>query len=92
MPSAVPALSSPACRPPSSSQKPPPPTLMPFVSSSSKEPMSKASAALTSPLGGIRGGEYWQGKESRVTNGLPAEMKILAFVCLFIRAASEAST
>ena len=28
----------------------------PFVSSSSNEPMSKASAALTSPLGGIRGG------------------------------------
>lgn len=31
---------------------------MPLVSSSSKEPMSKASAAFTSPLGGIKGGEY----------------------------------
>lgn len=34
-------------------------TLMPLVSSSSKEPMSKASAAFTSPRGGIKGGEYW---------------------------------
>ncbi len=33
-------------------------TLIPLVSSSSKEPMSKASAALTSPLGGMRGGGY----------------------------------
>lgn len=33
-------------------------TLMPLVSSSSKEPMSNASAAFTSPLGGIKGGEY----------------------------------
>ena len=32
---------------------------LPFVSSSSKEPMSKASAALTSPRGGIRGGGYF---------------------------------
>lgn len=32
--------------------------MMPLVSSSSKEPMSKASAAFTSPLGGIKGGEY----------------------------------
>ena len=31
-------------------------TLIPFVSSESNEPMSKASAALTSPLGGMRGG------------------------------------
>ena len=31
----------------------------PLVSSSSKDPMSKASAALTSPLGGIRGGGYF---------------------------------
>ena len=31
----------------------------PFVSSSSKEPMSKASAALTSPRGGMRGGGYF---------------------------------
>ena len=31
-------------------------TLIFFVSSSSKFPMSKASAALTSPLGGMRGG------------------------------------
>ena len=34
-------------------------TLIPFTSSSSKEPMSKASAALTSPLGGIKGGGYF---------------------------------
>ncbi len=41
-------------------------TLMPLVSSSSKEPMSKASAAFTSPLGGIKGGEYCrQGTEER---------------------------
>lgn len=33
-------------------------TLMPLVSSSSNEPISKASAALTSPRGGIRGGGY----------------------------------
>lgn len=33
-------------------------TLMYFVSSSSNEPMSKASAALTSPRGGMRGGGY----------------------------------
>lgn len=33
-------------------------TLIPFVSSSSKEPMSKASAAFTSPRGGISGGGY----------------------------------
>lgn len=32
---------------------------MPLVSSSSNEPMSNASAALTSPLGGIRGGVYF---------------------------------
>lgn len=38
-------------------------TLMPLVSSSSKEPMSKASAAFTSPLGGIKGGEYYRGRE-----------------------------
>jgi len=31
-------------------------TLIPFVSSSSKFPISKASAALTSPRGGINGG------------------------------------
>lgn len=35
-----------------------PGTLIPFVSSSSKEPMSKASAAFTSPRGGISGGGY----------------------------------
>lgn len=35
-----------------------PSTLIPFVSSSSKEPMSKASAAFTSPRGGISGGGY----------------------------------
>lgn len=34
-------------------------SLIPFVSSSSKEPMSKASAALTSPRGGIKGGVYF---------------------------------
>ena len=34
-------------------------TLIPFVSSSSNDPMSKASAALTSPLGGINGGGYF---------------------------------
>jgi len=34
-------------------------TLIPFVSSSSKDPMSKASAALTSPRGGINGGGYF---------------------------------
>lgn len=34
-------------------------TLMPLVSSSSNEPISKASAAFTSPLGGIRGGVYF---------------------------------
>uniref|UniRef100_A0A6B0UZ86 Putative secreted protein n=1 Tax=Ixodes ricinus TaxID=34613 RepID=A0A6B0UZ86_IXORI len=34
-------------------------SLIPLVSSSSKEPMSKASAAFTSPLGGIRGGGYF---------------------------------
>lgn len=33
--------------------------LAPFVSSSSKEPISKASAALTSPRGGINGGGYF---------------------------------
>lgn len=38
-------------------------TLMPLVSSSSKEPMSKASAAFTSPLGGIKGGEYCRRRE-----------------------------
>lgn len=38
-------------------------TLMPLVSSSSKEPMSKASAAFTSPLGGIKGGEYYRRRE-----------------------------
>lgn len=32
---------------------------MPLVSSSSNEPISNASAALTSPLGGIRGGVYF---------------------------------
>lgn len=36
---------------------------MPLVSSSSKEPMSKASAAFTSPLGGINGGEYYRRRE-----------------------------
>ena len=39
--------------------RPPHLTLMPLVSSSSKEPMSKASAALTSPLGGMSGGGYF---------------------------------
>lgn len=34
-------------------------TLIPLVSSSSNEPMSKASAALTSPRGGISGGVYF---------------------------------
>lgn len=34
-------------------------SLMPLVSSSSKEPISKASAAFTSPLGGMRGGVYF---------------------------------
>ena len=34
-------------------------TLIPFVSSSSKLPMSKASAALTSPRGGMSGGVYF---------------------------------
>lgn len=34
-------------------------TLMPLVSSSSKLPISKASAALTSPLGGTMGGVYF---------------------------------
>ena len=34
-------------------------TLIPFVSSSSKFPISKASAALTSPRGGMRGGGYF---------------------------------
>ena len=33
---------------------------MPLVSSSSKDPISKASAALTSPLGGIKGGVYYR--------------------------------
>ena len=32
-------------------------TLMPLVSTSSKFPMSKVSAAFTSPLGGNKGGE-----------------------------------
>lgn len=32
---------------------------MPLVSSSSNEPISNASAAFTSPLGGIRGGVYF---------------------------------
>jgi len=31
-------------------------TLMPFTSSSLKDPMSKVSAAFTSPLGGTKGG------------------------------------
>lgn len=39
-------------------------TLMPLVSSSSNEPMSKASAALTSPRGGIKGGGYWKMQRS----------------------------
>lgn len=48
-----------ACHPcPPTAQPLRPGTLMPFVSSSSKEPMSKASAAFTSPRGGIRGGGY----------------------------------
>uniref|UniRef100_A0A182V7F3 Uncharacterized protein n=1 Tax=Anopheles merus TaxID=30066 RepID=A0A182V7F3_ANOME len=34
-------------------------SLMPLVSSSSNEPMSNASAAFTSPLGGISGGVYF---------------------------------
>lgn len=38
-----------------------------LVSSSSKLPMSKASAALTSPLGGMRGGSNWGGHERPVT-------------------------
>ena len=33
-----------------------PPTLTPLTSSSSNEPMSNASAAFTSPRGGISGG------------------------------------
>ena len=33
-------------------------TLMPLTSSSSNEPISNASAALTSPLGGTSGGGY----------------------------------
>lgn len=41
-------------------------TLMPLVSSSSNEPMSKASAALTSPRGGIKGGGYWKSQRRRV--------------------------
>lgn len=41
-------------------------TLMPLVSSSSKEPMSNASAAFTSPLGGIKGGEYCREGRTRV--------------------------
>ena len=40
-------------------------TLIPFTSSSSKEPMSKASAAFTSPLGGINGGGYWERERIR---------------------------
>ncbi len=35
------------------------PTFIPLVSSSSNEPISKASAALTSPRGGISGGGYF---------------------------------
>jgi len=34
-------------------------TFMPLVSSSSNEPISNASAALTSPRGGMRGGGYF---------------------------------
>jgi len=34
--------------------------LIPLTSSSSNEPISKASAALTSPLGGIKGGGYYE--------------------------------
>ena len=41
-------------------------TLMPLVSSSSNEPMSKASAALTSPRGGIKGGGYWKSQRRKV--------------------------
>ena len=33
--------------------------IIPFVSSSSKDPISKASAAFTSPLGGMSGGGYF---------------------------------
>lgn len=36
---------------------------MPFVSSSSKEPISNASAAFTSPRGGIKGGGYYKSKK-----------------------------
>ena len=44
-------------------------SLMPFVSSSSKLPMSNASAAFTSPLGGINGGTYCkQYRNSDVTS------------------------
>lgn len=41
-------------------------TLIPLVSSSSNEPISKASAALTSPRGGIKGGGYWKIQTSMV--------------------------
>lgn len=49
-------------------------TLMPLVSSSSKEPMSKASAAFTSPLGGIKGGEYC-GRRGRTETRISAKKK-----------------
>lgn len=44
-------------------------TLIPFVSSSSKEPMSKASAAFTSPRGGISGGGYCKGQGLDISRG-----------------------
>lgn len=47
---------------------------MPLVSSSSNEPMSKASAALTSPRGGIKGGGYWKSGRRRVR--LPGDWAI----------------
>ena len=46
-------------------------TLIPFVSSSSKEPMSKASAAFTSPRGGINGGGYCGGTGARHQHPAP---------------------
>lgn len=45
---------------------------MPFVSSSSKEPMSKASAAFTSPRGGISGGGYCGGRGLASARARPA--------------------
>lgn len=48
-------------------------TLMPLVSSSSKEPISKASAALTSPRGGIRGGGYYESQQIGKAR-LPADL------------------